>query len=150
MNFETIKSELDYHHYTLGRILFYLARRGLRRIDFDQSNAMKIMDFRKGDEEEVLQVFHDVLRFMIDEGIIRVAGYTEYEGGYNFFGVQLTAKGLVLIQAKPDKETPMLEGTISANTSVLSTTTTDASYYSKWGEFAGSLIASMTKSFGSG
>lgn len=144
------ESALDYHHYTLGRILFYLAKQGLRRTNFDQSDAMEIMDYRKGDEAEVVAVFHDVLLFMDSEGIIRVSHYQPHSGGYYFNGVQLTAKGLQLIQADPSKIDNSLKGSIVANTASPEVTSIDNSYYNKWGEFAGSFLASITKSLGSG
>ena len=91
------ETDLDYHHYTLGRILFFLARNGLKRVNFDQSDAMDIMDYRRGDESDVLTVFHDVLMFMTNEDIISVAHYAPHSDGYYFRGVQLTSKGLALI-----------------------------------------------------
>lgn len=141
---------LPYHHYTLGKILFFLANQGLRRVNFDQSDAMDIMDFRRGDESEVLAVFHDVLHFMMNEQIIHVSRYRLHNSGYDFNGVKLTAKGLQLIQADPSKIDKSLSGSIVANTKSSETTSTDTSYYGKWGEFAGSFIASVTKSLGSG
>jgi hypothetical protein len=144
------ESDLDYHHYTLGRILFFLANKGLKRIDLDQSDAMDIMDYRRGDESEVLTVFHDVLMFMINEGIIRVSNYSPHSYGYNFQGVQLTSKGLTLIRANATNIDTALIGSIAANTSSAPASSNDTNYYAKWGEFAGSFIASATKSFGSG
>ena len=64
-------SKIDYHYQTMGRILSHLVQQGLKRVDFDDSDAMKIMTERHGDEEEVLQTFADVLHWMNDEGLIR-------------------------------------------------------------------------------
>ena len=144
------KSKLDYHYYTLGRILFFLAENGLSKIDFNPSNAMEVMDYREGNEEDVLKAFSGVLRFMIKEGVIRADNIQEYEGGYFFNGVQLTSKGLVLVQTNASTIDTALTGSISANTASAPALSTDTSYYGKWGEFAGSLIASATKSFGGG
>jgi hypothetical protein len=142
------QTNLDYHYYTLGRILFDLAERGLSKVHYDQSSAMDVMSFRRGDEQEVLRVFADVLSFIVSEGIIRVDSVQEYDDGYSYNGVQLTSKGLALIQTKPQLAT--LSGSIVENAAEEKQKGADQSFFSKWGEFAGSFVGSITKSLGSG
>ena len=131
------ETALEYHHYTLGKILFYLADQGLRRLSFEPADAMAIVGFPECDDVQVIDVFHDVLFFMMNEQIIRVASYKPRSSGYSFRGVQLTAKGLQLIQAEPSKLGHPLRGSIAANTAA----DEDQSQYEKWGAFAGNFIA---------
>lgn len=139
-------SEMTYHFQTLGRILAFMVARGLSRVDFEPSDAMDIMTQRKGDEEEVIQVFADVLNWMLEEGIIRAAKVTEYDGGYTFHRVQLTAKGLLMVR-KPSDEA----GGESVQQKIESQGgNADASFYSKIGELIGSIAGSFGKSIASG
>ncbi|MES4992416.1 hypothetical protein ACTJJ7_11310 [Phyllobacterium sp. 22229] len=129
-------STIDYHYQTMGRILSHLVQQGFKRVDFDASDAMDIMTERRGDEEEVLKTFADVLHWMRDEGLIRVGTIQEFDGGFAFSGVQLTSKGIAVIQAKPnDPELgESIEKKVSDNGSL------DASAYTKIGSFVGGLI----------
>lgn len=99
------------------------------------------MDFRKGDEEDVLKVC-DVLIFMIKEDVIRAQNVQEYDGGYGFFGVQLTSKGLSLINAKA--ETSQISGSITETIKENSKAASSDTPYAKWGEFVGGLLGSLT------
>lgn len=130
-------STMEYHYQTMGRILSHLVSAGLSRIDFDESDAMDIMTHRIGDEEEVLKTFADVLHWLNDEGLIRVKSIQEFDGGYAFNAVQLTSKGIAIIQAKP--EDPELGESIEKK--LAEPGATDAATYTKIGAFVGGVIA---------
>ncbi|NLS20323.1 hypothetical protein HGP16_27720 [Rhizobium sp. P40RR-XXII] len=134
-------STIEYHYQTMGRILSYLVNAGLSRVDFDPSDAMDIMTHRIGDEEEVLRTFADVLYWMKDEGLIRVRRIQEFDGGYAFNGVQLTSKGVSIVQTKPND--PDLGESIEKKVSVKGEL--EASVYTKIGSFVGGLIGGATQ-----
>ena len=139
---------LDYHFQTVGRILVYLIESGLARVDLEASDAMDIMTYRRGDEEEVLQAFADCLKWMLDEGLIRASEVAEFDGGYAFSGIQLTSKGLAAIRANPnDKD---IGESIQERVRRADQQPLDTSMYTKIGEFVGSLLGGLTKSIGSG
>lgn len=73
---------------------------------------------------------------MNDEGLIRIRSIQEFEGAYSFNGVQLTAKGLAVVQAKPDD--PDLGESIEKKVS--DKADLDASVYTKIGSFVGGLL----------
>jgi hypothetical protein len=129
-------STMEYHYQTMGRILSNLVKAGLSRVNFDDSDAMEIMTHRIGNEEEVLQTFADVLHWLNDERLIRVKSIQEFDGGYAFNGVQLTSKGIAIIQAKP-KDAELGE---SIEKTLAKPGTLDASVYTKIGSFVGGLI----------
>lgn len=110
-------------------------------MDFDDADAMEIMTERHGDEEEVIQTFADVLHWMLREGLIRAHSVQEFEGGYTFSGVQLTSKGIAVIQAKPND--PDLGESIEKK--VAEKGDLDASTYTKIGSFVGGLIGGATQ-----
>ncbi|MBD9638474.1 hypothetical protein IB277_19410 [Ensifer sp. ENS07] len=134
-------STIDYHYETMGRILSHLIHQGLKRVDLDDTDAMEIMTERHGDEEEVIQTFADVLHWMLSEGLIRAHSVQEFEGGYAFSGVQLTSKGIAVIQAKPND--PELGESIEKK--VDEKGDLDASAYTKIGSFVGGLIGGATQ-----
>ncbi|OWV98756.1 hypothetical protein [Rhizobium sp. R693] len=130
-------STMDYHYQTMGRILSYLVEAGLSRVDFGGGDAMDIMTHRIGDEDDVLKTFADVLHWLNDEGLIRVRSIQEFDGGYAFNGVQLTSKGIAIIQAKP--KDPELGESIEKK--LAEPGDTDAAIYTKIGAFVGGAIA---------
>ncbi|UIK04818.1 hypothetical protein [Neorhizobium galegae] len=134
-------STMEYHYQTMGRILSHLVNAGLSRVDFANSDAMDIMTHRIGDEEEVLKTFADVLHWMNDEGLIRVRSIQEFDGGYAFNGVQLTSKGVSIVQAKPGD--PDLGESIEKKVSEKGEL--EASVYTKIGSFVGGLIGGATQ-----
>ncbi|WP_210214309.1 hypothetical protein, partial [Sinorhizobium meliloti] len=134
-------STIEYHYETMGRILSHLVNAGLSRVDFEPSDAMDIMTHRIGDEEDVVNAFADVLHWMKDEGLIRVASVQEFDGGYAFNGVQLTSKGIAAIQAKPTD--PELGESIEKK--VGEKGELDISVYTKIGSFVGGLIGGATQ-----
>ncbi|MQX63960.1 hypothetical protein GHK78_13045 [Sinorhizobium meliloti] len=94
-----------------------------------------------GSKEEVRQTFADVLHWMNNEGLIRVSNIHEYEGGYAFSGVQLTSKGVAVIQVKPND--PELGESIEKKISEPGSL--DASVYTKIGSFVGGVIGGVTQ-----
>jgi hypothetical protein len=140
-------STMQYHYETMGRILSHLVNQGLSRVDFEPSDAMDIMTERRGSEEEVLKTFTDVLHWMHDEDLIRVSSLNEYEGGFSLLGVQLTSKGIAIIQTETkDAELgDTIERKVAEHDGEF-----DSSIYAKIGELVGSLAGSFTKSISSG
>jgi hypothetical protein len=140
-------SNIEYHYQTIGRVLAHLVDRGLRRVDLDSEDAMVIMTERWGDEEEVVAVFADVLQWMIAERLIRASSVAEYDGGYDFIGVQLTSRGISVIQADLDDAKPgeTIERTIAKRGAA----GLDAPTYTKIGSFVGGFMGGFTKSMGS-
>lgn len=134
-------STIDYHYETIGRILSHLVQQGLKRVDFESSDAMDIMTERRGDEEEVVQTFADVLHWMNDEGLIRIGAIQEYDEGFAYSGVQLTSRGIAVVQAKPND--PELGDSIEKKVSEKGDL--DATAYTKIGSFVGGLIGGATQ-----
>lgn len=142
----TAMSKLDYHHQTVGRILVYLVEQGLSRVHLDQSNAMEIMTERQGDEEEVLDAFADCLHWMINEGLIRASKVQEFDGGYVFNNVQLTAAGIAVVRADPHDAD--IGSSIEERVKKAEGAPLESGMYAKIGEFVGSALAGFTKSIG--
>ena len=86
---------------------------------------------------------------MLAEGLIRASTVSEYEGGYNFMGVQLTAKGIAVIKAKPDDAElgESIEKKVTESES--ESADLDASLYTKIGSFVGGFAGGFTKTVGS-
>ena len=106
------------------------------------------MTERRGDEEKVLAAFSDCLHWMINEGLIRVEKIHEYDGGYDFVGIQLTAAGITLI--RQDTEDPEIGGSIETRVNESGGDDLGSSIYTKIGEFVGGAMGGLSKSLGSG
>jgi hypothetical protein len=135
---------IDYHYETLGRVLAHLVNQGLSRVDLESSDAMEIMTHRIGDEEEVLSTFADVVRWMEAEGLIRITEALEFlGGGFAFTGVQLTSKGIAVVQSKPegDETSETIAEKVAGKPGEL-----DPPSYTKIGAFVGGLLGGFTKS----
>lgn len=139
-------SNIQRHYEIIGRILSFLVNQGLRRIDFDPSGASEIMESSESDDE-FMKTFTDVLRWMHEEGLIRAANISETMDGVAFFiGVQLTAKGIAVIQADPGD--PEL-GTSIEKRVTETRGSLDASVFTKIGSFVGGMLGGFTKAVGS-
>ena len=138
---------LNYHYETMGRILAHLLPLGIGRTDFEPTDIFEIMSDRRGDEDEVVSTFADVMHWMIDEGIVRVASCEEYEGGFFFGGVQLTSKGIHILRAQTDD--PELGNSIEELVSRNRPSDIDTGIYAKIGDFVGGALGGFTKSLGS-
>ena len=133
---------LDYHYQTVGRILAYLIENGLKKINIEPSDAMPIMTETWGTEEEVLSSFSDIIEWMLDEGLIRAEAKSQsLDGPTSLFGVQLTSKGIGLIQIKPENDKSIEETIRDAPKEGL-----DAQTYTKIGAFAGAALGGLIKS----
>lgn len=141
-------SQIEYHYQTVGRILVYLVARGLSRTNLDASDAMDIMTERQGDEEEVVQAFADCLQWMLAEGLIRAYSVQEFDEGYDFNGVQLTALGVATI--KRDPHDPDIGLNVETRVARKDADPIDAGLYTKIGEFVGSALGGLTKSLANG
>lgn len=141
-------SNIEYHYQTIGRILAHLINRGLSRVDLDPSDAMEIMTERRGNEEQVLSTFSDCLHWMVSEGLIRVSNIHEYEGGYDFMGIQLTSAGIALIRSDPkDAEIgPNIEKRVTESKGA----DLGSPIYTRIGEFVGGAFGGFTKSISGG
>src|SRR4051794_11976000 len=94
-------TKLESDQEAIGRILEASLDNGLGSARFDSSKdgpkLLQIDDVRKA-----MNTLDDVLTWMADEGLIRVANrYPTLSDGTTWFGVQLTSKGLQALQKKP-------------------------------------------------
>src|ERR1700752_2174000 len=96
-------SDLQYHNELVGRITAYLVERGLRRVDIEPGDAFPVMVETRGDEEDALATFFDVLHWMKDEGLIRVGKIQTHSHGEIWNGVQLTIKAIAAVQQPSEK-----------------------------------------------
>ena len=120
----------------------------MTRTDFNSLDAFGKMVETRGDEEDALQTFSDVLHWMKNEGLIHVSKILEYDGGYNFNGVQLSANGIAAIKAQPGGIG--IQETIQETIDKSGGEPLDNSMYTRIGEFFGSFAGGFTKSLGSG
>ncbi|WP_028734635.1 hypothetical protein [Rhizobium leguminosarum] len=104
-------STIEYHYQTMGGILSHLVGAGLSRINLDDSDAMDIMTI--------------------------ASAMRKKSGGYAFHGIQLTSKGIAIIQTKP--KDPELGESIEKK--LAEPGNTDAATYTKIGAFVGGVIA---------
>jgi len=139
-------SELDYHKELVGRVIAHLVKGGLRRIDIEPGDALSIMVETHGDEEKVVEEFSDVLRWMRDEQLIRVANIQAVGVGDIFLGVQLTAKALEAIkQPQESLGGSSVQAEITEKNGDLG-----SDIYHKIAEAVGGFVGGFTKSLGSG
>lgn len=134
---------LEYHYETIGYVLEHLVSTGLRKVDLEASDAMEVMIHRMGNEEEVLATFNDVLHWMIDEGIVRASSIQAFDSCDIFNGVQLTSKGIGVLQLKPEGESTIAEELSKGERGSLGS---DA--YGKIGSFVGGVLGGFSQSFG--
>lgn len=138
---------VEYHYETLGRILTFLAQKGFARVRLDELDAMNIMSRTVGDEADVLTTFANVLHWMHAEGLIRVSQVHEHSSGYIFAGVQLTSKGIGVLQANPGNEA--IGESIEKRAATNSDGEIRSPVFVQMGEFVGSLLGGFTKSISS-
>jgi hypothetical protein len=139
-------SDLSYHNELVGRIAAFLIEKGLRRVDLEPSDAFPIMVETRGDEEEALATFFDVLHWMRDEGFIRVGQVQSTGFGEIWNAVQLTSKaiaGIRLPQENLGGET--IEKTVTENKEKL-----DGATFHKIADALGGFVGGITKSMTSG
>lgn len=133
-------TKMERHYEMIGRLLAFLVSQGLARVVLQQSNARDILG---GGDGRAMRDFVDVVLWMAAEKLIRIETYND-GADFAFNRVQLTSKGIGLIQAKPD-DAPLLasiEETVANNTG----NGLDVSTYVKIGALVGSLLGGFTKS----
>lgn len=137
-------SDLEYHYETIGRILDHLVANGLNRLHFEGGEAFDILTDRNGDEDEVLATFNDVLHWMNDEGLIRCSSIQGCPGCDVFNGVQLTSKGLAIIQHGNVINGGSVQETLVASEKG----SLSSDIYQKIGNFVGGAAGGFLQTFG--
>ncbi|MFD2058265.1 hypothetical protein ACFSQT_35835 [Mesorhizobium calcicola] len=140
---------LDYHFQTIGFILKDLLDHGLRKVNYSAENSMEVMLYRAGDEDEVHATFNDVLHWMIDEGLIRTDSIQDGDPCDYFNGVQLTSKGIAIVQAKPPEGSD-LEYSIVKTIQEPPKGGLGADVYAKIGSAVGGLLGGLAQAMGGG
>lgn len=135
---------IECHYETIGRILSHLVKQGLARVTLDTSSAGQLVPEDVSGRTEMMAAFADVVHWMQSEHLIRMSQYNELEGHFAFYNVQLTARGIALIQAEPDGM--MLGKSIERTVAEDAGEGLDASVYTKIGAFVGGLAGGFTKS----
>jgi hypothetical protein len=139
-------SDLDYHNELVGRITAFLVEKGLRRVDIEPGDAFSIMVETRGDEEDALGTFFDVLHWMKDEGFIRVGKIQAHSHGEIWNGVQLTRKALAAVQQPSEK----LDGKSVATTIEEKKGSIDSDTFHKIADAVGGFVGGVVKSITSG
>lgn len=132
------ETPLEQHMAVLGRVTARFVSTGLLAHDIDSRAVEQFL----GTPEDK-QVFEAVIRWMLDEGLIRVKKVSQTMDGTIFLvAAQLTAKGLAIVkQPAPDGKT--IEQQIKSNSG-------EDSFWSKIGDLIGSAAGSFTKTIASG
>lgn len=139
-------SDLEYHYETIGRVLDHLVSNGLRRLDFEAADAMDVMTHRIGDEVDVLATFNDVLHWMLGEGLIRCTSVQDCEYCDYFNGVQLTSKGIAIIQTNAPIDG--LDANVQDTLTQADMGSLSSDVYQKIGSFVGGAAGGFLQSFG--
>jgi hypothetical protein len=135
---DATQTTLQRHMAVVGRVIAKFVSDGLLPHDIDSRESQMFLGTKEDD-----QVFAWVLRWMLDEGIIRAREVVEtLDGRMYISAAQLTAKGLSAVRA------PVLGGeTIEKQ---VQSAGGDNSNYSRIGELLGSMFGAAAKSMGSG
>ncbi|MES0135600.1 hypothetical protein NKJ88_11690 [Mesorhizobium sp. M0016] len=106
-------TKLESDQEAIGRILEALLDNGLGSARFDSSrDGLKLLHM--DDEQKAMDIFDDVLTWMADEGLIRVANrYPTLSSGTTWMGVQLSSKGLAALKKKPSENEKSVAETLS-------------------------------------
>jgi hypothetical protein len=138
-------SDLDYHQELVGRVVAYLIGRGLRRVDLEPGHALEIMVESRGDEEEAIETFCDIVHWMNDEGLIRVGSIQGAGVGEYFNQVQLTSKAVEGIRvAQESLSGQTIEAVVTKKDGL------SADVYHKIANSLGGFVGGFTKSVGGG
>ncbi|TAV18922.1 hypothetical protein [Rhizobium ruizarguesonis] len=133
---------MDNHYEIMGRILAHLIKVGLRRVEFTEDDAYKILSNGIETDEDLPVIFADILRWMLEENLIRSGRiHLMMDSSYIFQDVQLTSRGIAAVQAKPTDPSlgESVEETVAGNDEL------DASTYTKIGSFVGGLMGGFTQ-----
>lgn len=138
-------SDLHYHNELIGRITAHLVEKGLRRVDIDPGDAFPIMVETRGDEEDAIDTFFDILHWMKDEGLIRVASIQGTGFGEIWNGVQLTAKAIAAVQSPQEiLGGKSIEATVQEKKGSI-----DSDTFHKIADAVGGFVGGIVKSMGS-
>lgn len=140
---------LDYHYQTIGFILKDLLDHGLRKVDYSDENSMEVMLYREGVEEEVHATFNDVIHWMIAEGLIRADKIQDGDPCDYFSGVQLTAKGIAVVEAKPPEQSELKQSIVKTIQNPAKGEL-GADVYVKIGSAVGGLLGGFVQAIGGG
>ncbi|MGF1631253.1 MAG: hypothetical protein ACFCUT_17410 [Kiloniellaceae bacterium] len=138
-------TRIERYYEMIGRLLAFLVSQGLAKVTLRSSNAREILSSDGADSDDDMSDFKDVVHWMASERLIRFSSYYQATS-FIFSEVQLTSRGISLIQATPDS-TPLnasIEKTLTDNAEG----GLDASTYTKIGALAGGLLGGFTKSIG--
>lgn len=139
-----MNDDLEYHQRLIGRVIVFLIGKGLRRVDFEPGDALSTMEETRGDEEDAIDTFFDILHWMKDNGLINVQSIQAADFGEFFNGVQLTEKALQGIRT-PQETLGGETIEVTARKESLSGET-----YGKIGEALGGFVAGALKGFAGG
>jgi len=145
MSAQAANGALDQHYEVVGRILVKMASLGLKRIeDIHHGNAVELFGKLSDSPTADSEVYQDVLEWTFAEDLLRrSSGGSKREGVYVFNNVQLTAKGIGVIEANP-------RGGFGLSKSIKETEKTEAdlspNVYAKIGSFVGGLLGGFTTS----
>jgi len=141
-------SKMDFHNEVMGRILAYLIEQGLSRVNFVPQQVPTILGGGDIKDAGLQRTFADVVQWMTDEGLVRVRAVSfDMSGAASFMGVQLTSRGIAVIQAKPDD--PDLGESIEQKVTEKREGGLDAHTFTKIGSMVGGILGGFTKSIGS-
>ncbi len=132
------ETKLDQHMAVVGQVIAKFVSEGLSSlaIDCGAPEAFLGSPVDKG-------TFEAVINWMLDEKILRAKQRNEtYDGKLRFNGVQLTSKGLAIVQ-QPLPSGDTIAKRVQSNTG-------SGAFWSNIGELVGSIAGSFTKSMGSG
>jgi hypothetical protein len=137
-----LQTKLEQHMAVVGQVIAKFVSEGLssQAIDTGAPEA-----FLGGPVDP--RTFEAVINWMLDEGILRARERMEtfdgtLDGRVRFNGVQLTSKGLAIVQ-QPLPSGDNIAKRVQSNTG-------NGAFWSSIGELVGSIAGSFTKSMGSG
>lgn len=140
----TRADNLDYHQELVGRALAHLIENGLRKVDIEPADYFDIMAEARGDEEEAVETFADVIEWMQSEGLITIANTQGMPVGKMFNGVQLTSKALAIIKQPQAQLGGSIQETVSKKDGL------DRDTFSKIADALGSALGGFVKSMSTG
>ena len=140
-------SAMDGYYEVVGRILVHMASIGLKRIQsVNHENVVKMFGALSDKPAADSILYQDALEWMFAEDLLRASkGGSSREGVFIFSDVQLTAKGIGVIEANPDGghglAKSIKETEVSTSKGGLSSDT-----YGKIGSFVGGLLGGFAQS----
>jgi hypothetical protein len=136
------ETKLDQHMAVVGQVIAKFVSEGLSSLEVDCGAPESFLGIPVD-----RRTFEAVINWMLDEGILRARERIEtldgtVDGRVRLNGVQLTSKGLAIVQ-QPLPSGDNIAKRVQSNTG-------GAAFWSSIGELVGSIAGSFTKSMGSG